>query len=204
MTKAVLFDFDGVLTLDETGTESICKYITMVTGIDRNIFEKEYRKYNEKLLFGKLEHEEIWEELCERIGQKIDIKILFDSFINTPINDKMLKIVYALKNNQIKVGMVTDNKTDRIKSIVDHHKWSDVFDGIAISAEVGTGKSDVKIFNEIFQILNVIPEECIFIDNNQANLVIPKRLKVTTLFFDHKKNDIDTLKKELLKAGVEV
>jgi len=203
MIKAVLFDFDGVLTLDETGTESICKYISSVTGIDRSIFEKEYRKHNEELLLGELEHEEMWTELCEEIAQDIDIKILYDSFINTPINFEMFELVYALKHNKIKIGMVTDNKADRIKTIVDHHQWIDIFDGIAISAEVGSGKSEINIFNEIFQMLDVNPNECIFIDNSEANLIVPKRLKVTTLFFDHKKNDIVTLRKELLEAGVE-
>ena len=51
--KAILFDYDGVMTIDKTGTESICNYISNTLGIDKNVFEKEYRKYNKDLLYGK-------------------------------------------------------------------------------------------------------------------------------------------------------
>ena len=34
MIKAVLFDFDGVLTTDATGSESILNYICKKTGLD--------------------------------------------------------------------------------------------------------------------------------------------------------------------------
>ncbi|NOW05387.1 hypothetical protein [Clostridium beijerinckii] len=34
MIKAILFDFDGVLTADATGSLSICKYICKKTGLN--------------------------------------------------------------------------------------------------------------------------------------------------------------------------
>lgn len=37
MIKAVLFDFDGVLTTDATGSQSICNYICKETGVDNAI-----------------------------------------------------------------------------------------------------------------------------------------------------------------------
>ena len=42
MIKSILFDFDGVLTTDATGSLSICNYICNKTGLDIEIFEKEY------------------------------------------------------------------------------------------------------------------------------------------------------------------
>lgn len=35
MIKAVCFDFDGVLTLDETGSQSICNYMAETEKIDK-------------------------------------------------------------------------------------------------------------------------------------------------------------------------
>lgn len=204
MIKAVLFDFDGVLTLDGSGSESTCKYICAATGIDRNIFENEYRKYNVGLLTGKLKHEEVWGKICTAIGRDIHIEILYDSFINTPINFEMLKLVRQLKDKKFKIGMVTDNKADRIKSIIEYHRWEDIFDGIAVSAEVGSGKNQENIFHKIFQTLNLNPDECIFIDNNRDNLVIPNVLGLSTIFFDHNTNDIIGLKNKLAELGIEI
>ena len=204
MIKAVMFDFDGVLTLEDSGTQSICTYISAATGVEENVFEREYRKYNIDLLTGKLTHEEIWAEICSAVCQDIDISVLYDSFINTPINSEMLELVRKLKSKNYKVGMVTDNKTDRIKNIIAYHKWDNIFDGVVVSAEVGSGKIHEAIFREIFQVLDLSPYECVFIDNNKKNLVIPERLGVTALFFDHNKNDVIGLTSELFELGVEV
>jgi len=202
MIKAVLFDFDGVLTLDETGSQSICNYICQATGVDKNLFRNEYRKYNSDLSTGKLKHEDIWGKICNEISYQIDIKTLYDSFINTPINNKMFDLVQQLKVKKYKIGMVTDNKADRIRSLVEFYHWHTVFDSIAVSASVGSGKDHEEIFNWIFDKLSVSPSECVFIDNKKENLIIPKSMGVTTIFFGHNANDITSLISELTLAEV--
>ena len=122
MIKAVCFDFDGVLTLDETGSQSICNYIAETEKIDKLEFEREYRKYNKDLLNGKVKHEEIWSKICDAIEKPINISALYNSFINTPINTKVLDIVKKIKSLGLNTAMTTDNKSDRIKNIVAYHK----------------------------------------------------------------------------------
>ena len=202
MIKAVLFDFDGVLTLDETGSQSICNYISESTGIDNNTFKKEYRKYNEDLLIGKIKHEDVWQKICDAIGQQIKIDVLQSSFINTPINMEVLALMQNVKAVNLKVAMVTDNKADRIRNIVTYHRWESLFDCISVSAEVGSGKNQENIFRSTFQILAVKPEECIFIDNNKENLIVPNRLGIHSIFFDHSKNDVVSLKNKLIEVGI--
>ncbi|MCL2407085.1 MAG: HAD-IA family hydrolase [Defluviitaleaceae bacterium] len=200
MIKAVLFDFDGVLTLDENGTSSICNYICRerATGICKAEFEYEYRKYNKDLLLGKLTHEDVWDDICGAVGQDLDISILHESFIYTPINFDMIELVRELKEIGLAVGVVTDNKSDRIKSIIDHYKWHDLFDGIVVSADVGSGKTSEAIFHEIFKVLSVNPEECIFIDNTKKNLEVLDRLGVTTIWFEFEVMDVSALKDKIL------
>lgn len=204
MIKAVLFDFDGVLTLDETGSQSICNYICSVTGIKMELFYNAYREYNPDLLIGKIRHEDIWEKICDAVGCEIEPAVLYDSFINTPINRDMLRLAQEIKQRGYTLGMVTDNKVDRIKSVVDYHKWSALFDVISVSGEIGSGKNHEDIFLTTFGRLMVKPEECVFIDNTQKNLVVPAGLGVKTLLFDYKKNDIAGLKSELSRLGIDI
>lgn len=42
MIKAILFDFDGVLMIDATGSQSICNYICKKTGLGAEEFKKYY------------------------------------------------------------------------------------------------------------------------------------------------------------------
>ena len=204
MIKAVCFDFDGVLTLDETGSQSICNYVAETEKIDKAIFEREYRKYNKNSLNGKVKHEEIWSKICDAIEKPISISALYNSFINTPINTKVLDIVKKVKSLGLNTAMITDNKSDRIKNIVAYHKWERLFDCIAVSAEIGVGKSDKKIFDFVFESLHLKPHECIFIDNNKDNLTIPQKQGVKTIFFNFKDNDVSALESELRNLGVEV
>lgn len=204
MIKAVLFDFDGVLTLNATGTQSTCNYISEVAGFDREIFTKEYRKYNKDLVYGRITHEEIWERLCNGINKKIDIQILYDSFIHTPINTEMIEIVKSIKNQGYATGLITDNKTDRMDYINRCIDLSKIFDSIIISSIIGSGKENNKIFHVAIEELVVKSSECIFIDNKEKNLIVPRRMGMEVIFFDHKERDMEKFKLQLRGKGIEV
>jgi len=202
MIKAILFDFDGVLTTDETGSRSICNYICNKKGLDIEIFKKEYYKYNDDLLYGKINHENIWGTLCAGINTKIDINILYESFKNTPIDSRMIEIVDELKQQNYKIGMVTDNKKDRIDDIVKYYDWNKIFDAITISAEVGSGKDYNEIFMKTMNCLNVNADECVFIDNQEKNLIAPKSMGMNVIYFDHIKRNYEKLIQELKSLSI--
>jgi len=202
MITSVFFDFDGVMTLDATGSQSICNYICRETGIDSDLFKEEYKKFNDDLLYGKINHKDIWKKLCSRINKDIDIQILNDSFINTPIDNQMVDLVKALKNKKYKTAMVTDNKKDRIDSIVKYYYLDKVFDAITVSADIGSGKDHEEIFVKTMQGLNVKSNECVFIDNQEKNLIVPEKLGMKVIHFDHEKRDTDKLVRQLSYLGV--
>jgi putative hydrolase of the HAD superfamily len=142
--KAIFFDFDGVMTIDKTGTISICNYISNNYPIDKKISEKEYRKYNNDLLYGKITHEDIWDKLCLNLNK--NISILYDSFVNTPIDYQMYDFVNIIKKNSYITGLITDNKKDRMNIIIRENDLDKIFDVIIISSEIGSGKENKEIF----------------------------------------------------------
>lgn len=204
MIKAVLFDFDGVLTTDATGSQSICNYICKETGIDRELFKNEYKKYNNELLYGKLEHEDIWDKVCDGIGKKISIDVLMASFINTPINYGMLDLVKEIKSKAYKTAMVTDNKADRIDKIVEHFDMDNIFDAIVVSANIGSGKDMKDIFLKTIEKLKVKAAECVFIDNQQKNLLIPEELGMEVIFYNHIEKNTGEVLEKLRKLNVNI
>ena len=204
MIKAILFDFDGVLTTDATGTQSICNYICKKTGLDAETFKKEYYQYNKDLLYGKTNHDNIWDTLCKGLNTNLDIKILKESFVNTPIDSEMIEIADKLKQQNYKIAIVTDNKKDRIDNIVNFYDWDKLFDEITISAEVGSGKDNSEIFEKTIKNLNVNADECIFIDNQKKNLIIPESMGMKVIYFDHDKRSYDNLIKEFRKLSIEI
>jgi len=198
MIKAVLFDFDGVLTIDKTGSATITNYISNTCGIPLENVKSCYYKFNKKLLLGETTHQEIWTDFCQSLGQDIDYNILLDSFRFTRLDDKMIALVQKLKERYL-IGMVTDNKCDRISTILDYRGLNQFFDVIAISACLHSGKDSPSIFEYVLNTLNVSASECVFIDNTEKNLVVPKQMGMSTVFYNDDNRDFDLFVRDLEK-----
>lgn len=198
MIKAILFDFDGVLTIDKTGSTTITNYISDTCGIPLEKVKSCYYKFNKQLLLGETTHQEIWKDFCQSLGQDIDYSILLDSFKLTRLDDKMIELVKELKERHL-IGMVTDNKYDRISTILEYRGLNPYFDVVAISACIHSGKSTRDIFDYVLNTLNVSANECVFIDNTEKNLVIPKQMGMSTFFFNDDNRDFDLFIRDLEK-----
>ena len=196
--KAILFDFDGVLTIDKYGSDSILRYLGENTDVPIDVLKREYYKINPGLLYGEYTHKDIWAEYCKNVGRDIVFQILIDSFINTPLDNEMISLVRELKT-KYKIGMITDNKVDRVTEILRFHNLTDLFDLVTISAVCKCGKSDRKIFDITLKSLNVEPSECIFIDNSEKNLVVPHDLGIRTILFDDENRNIKLFRNQLSK-----
>lgn len=196
MLKAILFDFDGVLTIDKTGSESITKYLAKESKIPLDRIQKSYYRYNRALLYGETTHEEIWPSFCKDLGKELDIKILNAAYEATKLDSEMIKYVKQLKEIY-KIGMITDNKCDRINAILSYHQLQSYFDVVSISAQYHSDKKEKEIFVGTMQNLQVAAEECIFIDNSEQNLIVPQRLGMQTILFDPDHRDIAQLKNRI-------
>lgn len=194
--KAILFDFDGVLTIDKYGSDSILRYLAENTEVPFDKLKWEYYHVNKGLLYGEYTHADIWVDFCKSVGSEIDFGILVNSFIHTPLDEKMFSIVRGLKKKYL-IGMITDNKVDRINTILAHHKLTELFDVVTISAECKCGKNQRKIFDITLEALGVAPEDSVFIDNSAKNLVVPQELGMHTILFDDEKRDIEGFRNEL-------
>ena len=196
MIKAILFDFDGVLTVDKTGSVSTLRHLSSYTGISYDVLKTAYYKYNKDLLYGKCTHQDIWSDFCRDIGFNVDFRILIDAFIHTALDYRMLSIVETLKQNYF-TGLITDNKIDRMVTILQHHNLSPLFDVVAISAECQSGKSECHIFDVALSSLGLQAHECVFIDNSEKNLLVPAEMGFHTIYFDDKTRNIELFEQTL-------
>ena len=198
MIKAVLFDFDGVLTIDATGSTTITNYLSKVSGIPLEKVKESYYKFNKRLLLGELTHWDMWQAFCDDLGQDIPYDVLMDSFRYTQLDETMISLVKRLKERYL-IGMVTDNKADRIDTILEYRGLRQYFDVVAVSANLHSGKERPEIFEYVLDTLKVSAEECVFIDNTEKNLVVPRQMGMATIFYDDASRDYDAFVDELEK-----
>jgi len=190
--KGVFFDFDGVITIEKQGSPTIISYISAELGIPYDKVEKAYYKHNKDLLLGNITHRDMWDEFCSDVGQVINYRVLEDAFMNVTIDVKMIDYLKELRKDHL-IGMITDNKADRIKALVDNTVLKGLFDVVIISAEVHGRKSEKKIFEEALRQSGLKAEECVFIDNTAFNLEKPLEMGFHTVFFDDEKREYSAL-----------
>ncbi|MDB4978779.1 MAG: HAD-superfamily hydrolase subfamily variant 3 [Candidatus Peribacteria bacterium] len=202
MIKIVFFDFDGVLTVDGAGSFTTCTNIQKhIPDIAFDNIIKCYRLNHPKMLLGQTTHASIWKEFSSCVGKDLDIEILDEAFRNTPMNTKMMELAKKLKNHY-RLGIITDNSKERLNILKEEMKLSNLFEIIMVSGETGIRKDSDETFVKALELAGCKPEECVFIDNSEDNLIAPKKLGWNTIFHDHKKNDVDFVIGELSKLGV--
>ena len=203
MINAIFFDYDGVLTTDKTGSLTTCRYVSRATGIDVGAVQAAFRPHNEALTLGKATHAEVWPAICRALGREISLTLLREAFESTPMNAGMFTLARDLKS-RYSLGIITDNKKDRIDHLKRFQRLDLLFDPIVVSSEVGSTKEHMEIFRRAVDCVGFESQTCVFIDNNRANLVAPSGLGMQTIFHDDEKNDIAGLARALVARGIVV
>ena len=201
MIKAVFFDYDGVLTTDKTGSQTTTRYLSQVTGLELSAVKGAFSRFNKDLTLGRTNHAQIWPDLCSALGQELSIRLLHEAFESTPMNSAVFSLARRLRESHL-VGIITDNKKDRIDYLKQHQDLASLFNPIVVSAEIGSDKGSAEIFLHALHQAGVGPEEAVFIDNNAENLAAPNALGINTIFHDDEKNDIEALLRSLDALGV--
>lgn len=204
MIKNIFFDFDGVITLNENAytlvPENIHKYCPEIP-IKKT--QECYDKFKRPLQLGDKTHFDIWDQYCKCLGKELPTTILIKSFENTPINALMVNLIKKI-SKKYSTGIITNNSKERLKTIIDKFNLIDLFKSITLSSQIGSTKTEKKIFEIALTKANVKANESIFIDNHESNLLIPEEMGFNTYFFDLKQNDISKLEKYFNKLGITV
>lgn len=201
MIKAIFFDFDGVLTTDSSGSDTICQNISNASGVPFAVVRESYNNHVADLVLGRKRYAEIWDEFCQGLGKQVDVDILKDVYATIPLNTKMFDVVRAL-HEKYTLGIITDNLRDRLDTLIDQYELNKLFSYYICSADIGSGKHDRAIFDAALEQSGFTPKESIFIDNKEKNLVIPKEMGFSTYYHDDAVNDIDAFRVWLGEQGV--
>ncbi|MFC5496770.1 HAD family hydrolase [Caenimonas terrae] len=145
MIKCVFFDYDGVLTTDRTGSVTTCGFLSKRTGIPLERIQAALVPHNRALTLGLTTYERVWPDFCATIERKLPVTLLVEAFDSTPANPAMFELAQELRT-QCRLGIITDNKSDRMRRLRLRQNLDRLFDPIVISADLGCSKESVDIF----------------------------------------------------------
>ena len=159
MIKALIFDFGGVVT--DRG------YLLWMKEEIPN-FEKNKLFYNDlsdKYDLGIITHKEFTEIIAKESG--IGKDVIWEKIFNKiKVNSELLIIINRLKK-KYKIALLTNFHHKPLSELFIKYDLEKYFDLKVISSLHKLHKPDSKIFKKILRLLNIKPEEAIFIDDSQ-------------------------------------
>lgn len=95
---------------------------------------------------------------------------------------------------------ILSNAWDDLRDVI-HHKWhiADAFDEIIVSAEVGYAKPDPQIYTLTLRTLGVKPEEAVFIDDLELNILAARQVGMYGIVYQNRAQAQRELSEILMK-----
>ena len=173
--KAVIFDFFGVVC-DERFWQWVSKHIP------------NYREHtgSYQILADKADKGDISKkEFYERIGQDAGVRgetVRREIHDEIRVHDDVVSIVRRL-HKSCKTAILSNADYRALERIISEHDLREHFDEVVISTRVKLIKPDPAIFRLTCERLAVSPDEAVFIDDREANLIGAKKAGLSTILF---------------------
>ncbi|MEN8076750.1 HAD family phosphatase [Clostridioides difficile] len=117
---------------------------------------------------------------------------------NVKLKIGALEYLHKLKRSGIKIGLATSNSMPLLTATLKNNNAFDLFDAITVTDEVKKSKSNPDIYLLAAKKLGVDPKDCMVFEDIIAAVEGAKLagMKVTGVYDEHSKHQIDVLKKE--------
>ena len=170
--KAVIFDVGGVLLheVDRTPRTSAAQKLGLTyDALNHAVFN---HPLADRATIGEVTTLEIWQAIGEsfNFGPAETAALEQEFFAGNQIDMEMVNLVRTLRETY--KTAILSNAWDDLRDVI-FHKWqiADAFDEFIISAEVGCAKPDPRIYALTLQTLGVKPDEAVFIDDLEPNIL---------------------------------
>ena len=193
--RAVFLDFGGVIVRTEDReprTRLAARFHMTCRELEKLVFESDSSR---RASLGEITEDAHWScvvrELRIEAGEKEDIVQQF--FAGDRIDRLLLGYVCNLRPS-ISVGLIS-NAWSGLREWIVEQGIAEVFDHIAISAELGVMKPDQRIYRMALESLAVRPEEAIFVDDTPANVEAAQVLGMHGIVFQKPEQVLDVIRK---------
>lgn len=198
-TKAIIFDYDGVMT---ASAERVQQYAAAAETLGLTTDELYQRlwesEYWQQVKRGHISDSDFWRGMLPAFGLEADDwptgPLAF--LVQETLDPMMVGLVQRLRG-RYQLALLS-NATPAYETRWRNFGLYDLFEVIINSAAVGLAKPDPEIYHLCLERLGRQPGECLFIDDKPRNTVAAEALGIPSLVFTTPTD----LEAELVRMGI--
>lgn len=182
MVKYIIFDWGGVFTHGHL-LKDFAKNLSDKCGKDKNEIEKIFREAEYPYETGQINPEVFWENFKMALGVDLSKEEIQKIFLNSySINEAMLELAKKLRK-RYKLILLTNNYEDLFDFIKKEYQLENYFDHLFSSSDLKDKKPNKEIYKFVLDKLKINPEEAIFIDDKEKNIIGARQVGLETIHF---------------------
>lgn len=171
--KIVVFDYGEVISIDPA--ESDKREIVRIAGADPESFWSVYWRHRQKIDQATVTVREYWQLIARDLGLRWDESQLHRLWLADyrswlAIDPSTLDVLIDLQQGGTRMALLSNAGLD-FSSYYRHGLIGDFFDEVFTSGELGVLKPDAEIFHAMMRGLRASPDDIVFIDNREDNIV---------------------------------
>ncbi|GLY90178.1 HAD family hydrolase [Actinoallomurus iriomotensis] len=179
MARAIVFDLFGVIA--STQTPEDIRAIERTAGVEPGPFWEAYWALRKPYDAGQPAGE-YWAAVADRLGARFTdttVRALVEADMKswTNVDAVMVGLVAELAARGRTLGLLSNIVADLVPIFEARHgDWLGHFTTLAYSCELGVAKPDRRAYELVAERLGVAPRECLFIDDNETNVLAAREL----------------------------
>ena len=199
-SPAIIFDFGGVLLdwdprylyqkLFENDADATERFLSEIGFVEWNLEQDRGRPFAVAI-----------QELTERFPHYADLIKVYDERWEESIGGAIqptVDLLGALKQAGYALYGLSNWSAETFWRIRHQHGFLDWFDDIVLSGEVCITKPDPRIYAVMLERIGRPANECLFIDDSEANIAVAEQLGFKTIWF----KSPEQLQSELIRLGL--
>jgi putative hydrolase of the HAD superfamily len=199
--KVILFDLGNVLV--DFDYSIAARRMAHFSGVDYKDIPRLLLSSNVTSIFeeGKISPKDFFLRIKDMLNLNISYErfmpIWNEVFFLSAKNRSVYNLANSLRNNY-KIAMLSNINILHYEYLKEGFPVFDIFDEIFISCNMGLVKPDPKIYTQVLEALEVLPEEVFYTDDREELVKSAGSLKIKSFVF----KDIKKLRNDLVGSGV--
>lgn len=187
MIKVCIFDIGNVVWIYKPLYNQIFNSWAQILNLPYDQFWQEYTKVYEGFETGQLELKDWTKKLNPSINPNLFDQKLTEIFgnkksVNSYFNQEILNLIDLIKKSDIKVGCLSNAENFFYPDLYQKY-FEPLFDFSILSWREKERKPNLNIYQKIFQYGDWQPQEVIFIDDKEKNVLAANQLGINSILY---------------------